>query len=69
METYIRLIDQRPEFDAQMRYVAIPQDFPIANSDEMFDAKTMRSLVKLGKKMGADPSSWRTEALRPGAPF
>lgn len=69
IETFIRLVDQRPEFDAQMRYVAIPQDYPIANSDEMFDATTMRSLVKLGKKMGADPSSWRTEALRPGAPF
>jgi hypothetical protein len=69
METYTKLIDQRPEFDAQIRYVAIPQDFPIANTDEMFDAKTMRALVKLGKKMGADPSSWRTEALRPGAPF
>jgi hypothetical protein len=52
-----------------MRYVAIPQDFPIADSDEIFDAKTMHDLVKLGLQMGADPMSWRTEALRPGAPF
>jgi len=68
-ETYVRLINQRPEFDAEMRYVAIPQDFPIADSDEMFDAETMRSLVKLGMRMGADPASWKTDALRPGAPF
>ena len=68
-ETYVRLINRRPEFDAEMKYVAIPQDFPIADSDEMFDAETMRDLVKLGLQMGADPTSWKTEALRPGAPF
>jgi hypothetical protein len=68
-ETFVRLIDLRPEIDAEMRYVAIPQDFPIADSDAIFDAKTMRDLVKLGLQMGADPTSWKTEALRPGAPF
>lgn len=68
-ETYVRLINLQPEFDAEMKYVAIPQDFPIADSDEIFDAKTMRDLVKLGLQMGADPTSWKTEALRPGAPF
>ena len=68
-ETYVRVINQRPEFDAQMRYVAIPQDYPIPDTDEMFDADTMRKLVKLGRKMGSDPTSWRTESLRPAAPF
>ncbi len=68
-ETFVQLIDKRAEFDAQLKYVAIPQDFPIADSDEMFDAKTMRDLVKLGLQMGADPMSWKTQALRPGAPF
>ncbi len=68
-ETLVQLVDRQPEFDAEMRYVAIPQDFPIADSDEMFDAKTMQDLVKLGLQMGADPTSWKTEALRPGAPF
>jgi hypothetical protein len=52
-----------------MRYVAIPQDFPIADSDVMFDAELMKRLVKLGMKMGADPKSWKKEALRPGASF
>jgi len=68
-ETYIRLINQLPEFDAEMRYVAIPQDYQIDDSDEMFDAEIMRKLANLGQKMGADPASWRTKALRPGAPF
>ncbi len=45
-ETFVNLINQRSEFDAQMRYVAIPQDFPIADSDEMFDAEIMKDLVK-----------------------
>lgn len=35
----------------------------------MFDPEVMCDLVKLGLKMGADPTSWKTEALRPGAPF
>ncbi len=69
VETLVQLVNRQSEFDAEMRYVAIPQDFPIADSDEIFDAKTMRDLVKLGLQMGADPTSWKTEALRPGAPF
>lgn len=68
-ETFVNLVNQHPEFDAQMRYVAIPQDFPIADSDVMFDAELMKRLVKLGMKMGADPMSWKKEALRPGASF
>ncbi len=69
VETLVQLINRQSEFDEEMRYVAIPQDFPIADSDEIFDAKTMRDLVKLGQQMGADTTSWKTEALRPGAPF
>jgi hypothetical protein len=68
-ETYVALINARPEFDAVLRYVAIPQDFEIPDGDGIFDSRTMRALVELGRRMGADPESWRTEALRPGAPF
>jgi hypothetical protein len=68
-ETYVAFLDGRPDLDAVLRYVAIPQDFEVPDSDQMFDARTMRALVELGRRMGADPSSWRTEALRPGAPF
>ena len=69
LESLFALIDARPEFDAVFRYVAIPQEFEIPGSDQMFDARTMRALVELGRRMGADPSSWRTRALLPGAPF
>ena len=68
-ETYVALINARPEFDAVLRYVAIPQDFEIPDGDGIFDSRTMRALVELGRRMGAAPESWRTEALRPGAPF
>ncbi len=67
-ETYVSFINQRPEFDAVLRFVAIPQDFEIPKGDDMFDATTLRALVELGRQMGADPDSWRTEAPRPGAP-
>ncbi len=68
-ETYVAFIDGRAEYDAELRYVAIPQDFEIPDSDSMFDAETMRALVELGRRMGSDPASWRTQAVRPGAPF
>jgi hypothetical protein len=68
-ETYAALLDGRPELDVVLRYVAIPQDFEVPDSDRMFDGRSMRALVELGRQMGADPRSWRTEALRPGAPF
>lgn len=68
-ETFIQMIDQVPEFDAEFRYVAIPQEFEIDDSDKMFDADVMRKLTALGREIGANPASWRTRALLPGAPF
>lgn len=67
-ESYARIIDQLPGFEATMRYVGIPQDYSIPESATMFDPATMRQLVKLGRSMGSDPASWMTESLRPGAP-
>ena len=69
LETFVRLIDKSPQFDAKVRYVAIPQNYEIPETDDMFNAEIMRSLVELGRRMGADTTSWRTESLRPGAPF
>jgi hypothetical protein len=68
-EAYAALLDARPELDVVLRYVAIPQDFEIPDTDRMFDSRSMRALVELGRRMGADPGSWRTGALRPGVPF
>ncbi len=68
-EAFVKLINSRPEFDAQLRYVAIPQDFPIKETDEIFNPEIIQNLIKLGLKMGEDPTSWKTQALPPGAPF
>ena len=69
MDTVIRLINKNPKFDAKLYYVAVPQEYEIAQTKDLFDPDNMKSLADLGRRMGADPMSWRTESLRPGAPF
>ena len=68
-ETYVHLVDKFEEFEVEFRYVAIPQDYEIKGEDHIFDAEVMRELIKLGQEMGEDPTSWRTHALQPSAPF
>ena len=48
------------EIDIEFRYVAIPDDYSPVEGEEMFDEEIMTALSDLGRKMGADPSSWRT---------
>jgi hypothetical protein len=62
LESYGALLNARPEFDLEFRYVAIPLDFEIPDSDQMFDAPTMRALVDLGRRMGGGSSRGRREA-------
>lgn len=69
IETFVQLINNRPEFDVQLRYVAIPQSFSIKDSEEIFNPEAIQDLIDLGLKMGANPAVWKTDALRPGAPF
>ena len=49
--------------EVEFRFVAIPDDWkpPVKGT---FKPETMRSLVELGRKMGADPASWRTKIPR-----
>ena len=47
--------------DVELRWVAIPDDAPKKATKQMFDKEYMVKLQELGKKMGADPSSWKTE--------
>ena len=47
--------------DFEFRFVALPDDSPREPHGEMFDKEFMLQLEELGRKMGADPSSWRTE--------
>ena len=45
----------------EFRFVAIPDDAPKNKTKDMFDRDYMIALEDLGRKMGADPSSWLTE--------
>ena len=69
IETFSQMINKLDAFDVQMQYVAIPQYFDIPDTRRMFDKEKMLKLVELGRTMGSDPGSWKSEALRPGAPF
>ena len=48
--------------DAELHLVSIPEDAPEKTTKEMFDQEYMRQLEDLGRKMGANPSSW-TDAI------
>jgi hypothetical protein len=41
--------------------VAVPEDAPAGKADDLFDKEYTLELEKLGRTMGADPSSWTTE--------
>ena len=45
----------------EVRVIAVPDDW-VAPKPGVFIKETMNSLADLGEKMGADPSSWRTES-------
>jgi hypothetical protein len=47
--------------DAELYLVSIPNDAPRKTTKEMFDQQYMLQLEDLGRKMGADPSSWTDE--------
>lgn len=50
----------------ELRFVAIPSDYTLPDlGTTIFDAETMRPLAELGRKMGADPASWRTRTPDP----
>jgi len=47
--------------DVQVRVMAVPDSF-VPSKPGSFVAEVMNTLADIGEKMGADPSSWRTEA-------
>lgn len=54
-------MDALEDVDIELRFVAIPDDYGPMEGDAMFDRDVMVGLSDLGRSMGADPSSWRTE--------
>jgi len=57
-----RLAAQRPDVEFEVYWVAIPDDAVLPESEDIFDPNYMRALVELGRRVGADPTSWRTES-------
>ncbi len=53
-------VDEHMPGEIEFRFVAIPDDWeaPVPGT---FKKETMQSLVDLGRRMGADAASWRTE--------
>jgi len=47
--------------DVQVRVLAVPDSF-VPAKPESFNAEVMNTLADIGEQLGADPSSWRTEA-------
>jgi hypothetical protein len=52
-------VDKELPGEVEFRFVAIPDAWepPVKGT---FQKQTMQALVELGRKMGADPASWRT---------
>jgi hypothetical protein len=44
----------------EVRYVAIPDQVELPESNSAFDKAYMRALSDMGRAMGKDPASWRT---------
>jgi len=47
--------------DMQVRVMAVPESY-VPSKPGSFVSEVMNELADLGEKMGADPSSWQTEA-------
>jgi len=61
LEREARELEETEGADVEFRWVAIPEDAPAKGTKEMFDQEYMRALEDLGRRMGADPSSWNSK--------
>jgi hypothetical protein len=57
----VRLARKFEGLEVEFRWVAIPEDAPKNQTKDMFDETYMLALEELGRRMGADPTSWNTE--------
>lgn len=54
-------VDKIKGVRAEFRYIVIPEDITIPSDlTELKDKKMVSELVELGRRLGADPSSWQT---------
>jgi hypothetical protein len=60
-----KILDDLEDVEAEFRYVAIPPEASTPRDlDDLADAKLARKLVELGRRLGADPSSWKQDVPR-----
>lgn len=53
----------------EFRYISVPDDVELPEPvNRLFDQNFMIELHELGRRMGADPASWRSDAIAPDIP-
>lgn len=63
----MRLLNATTPFKVEFRFVAVPDDWrPLVAGQ--FQKENMAALAELGRRMGADPSSWREHVPNPESP-
>lgn len=65
MELGSYALDRQGKAKIEFRYVALRDDFPIPQTDNLFDRGLMNALLKEGRAVGENPRSW----LTPGEPI
>lgn len=69
MQFGIELLARDLDTEADFFYVAVPHDLELPTQTErLFDPRVMQVLAAEGRRLGRDPSSWRTEAHAPEIP-
>ncbi len=66
-EQVVETLNARRAGSAEFRFVCLPGDARPAPHGRLFDRKFMAELVRLGARVGSDPSSWRCDADPPFA--
>lgn len=57
----VQLSEATGKADIELRWAAIPEDYEEVAPDRAFVPEAMQSLRDLGRRMGGDPDTWRTD--------
>jgi hypothetical protein len=68
MELGSYALDQEGKAKIEFRYVALRDDFPIPETQSLFDRGLMNALLKEGRRVGSDYRSWLTPTEPPEVP-
>jgi hypothetical protein len=69
MQFGVELLAKDLDTQADFYYLAVPHDLELpAQTQRLFDPQVMQALAAEGRRLGQNPSSWRTDALAPEIP-